>query len=153
LALTGGLISLEDLKLRQINHALVISIPNVRAGVYASPAMRTDGTSLNPLALPEGAHLRLEPSLDLAALHLPPLTLLIAEAAQRYGIFVAAKSSNVAFYAQDPVSTGANPFEGPQGYFAGMRPTELLASFPWSHLQLLRSTLHQAHELSIDSVR
>ena len=59
LSIVGGLITLEDLELGQIDHALLMSIPEVRAGVYASPAQRTDGKSTNPLSLPEGAHLRL----------------------------------------------------------------------------------------------
>jgi hypothetical protein len=142
LSLAGGLISLEDLELGQINHALIIAIPNVRAGVYSSPARNDDGTSTNPLSLPEGAHLRLDPSLNLATLHLPRPTLMIAEAAQRYGIYVAAKGVNIAFFGQDPSSTGTNPYTGPDGYFAGKTAPQLLASFPWNHLQLLKMELH-----------
>ncbi len=70
---------------------------------------RTDGTSQSPLSLPEGAHLRLDPTLNLAALHLPRLTRMIAEAAQRYGIFVRDRTANIAFYAQDPIALGAIP--------------------------------------------
>jgi len=142
LSIAGGLITLEDLELGQINHALAIAIPNARAGEYASPAQRTDGYSTEPLSLPEGAHLRLDPNLDLASLHLPRLTLMIAEAAQRYGIFVRDKAANVAFVAQDPTPTGTNPYTGPHGYFEGKSPAQLLASFPWSHLQLLKMELH-----------
>ena len=138
----GGLLFLEDFKLGQINHALRMAIPEVRTGVYASPAQRTDGKSTNPLSLPEGAHLRLDPTLNLAALHLPPVTLMLAEAAQRYGIFVTDYAPNVTFYAQDPLPTGTNPYAGPTGYFEGKSPRELLASFPWSHLQVLNLTLH-----------
>ncbi len=72
LSIVGGLITLEDLKRGQIDHALALGIPNVRAGVYASPAERTDGKDPSRLSLPEGAHLRLDPSLNLASLHLPP---------------------------------------------------------------------------------
>ena len=97
LSIAGGLITLEDLEKGQINHALAIAIPNARGGVYASPAQRTDGYSTEPLSLPEGAHLRLDPNLDLASLHLPRLTLMIAEAAQRYGIVVRDSAANVAF--------------------------------------------------------
>jgi len=141
LSIAGGLITLEDLELGQINHALAISVPEPRAGVYAAPAHRTDGFSTNPLSLPEGAHLRLDPSLDLAALHLPRLTLMMAEAAQRYGIFVRDKSANVAFYAQDPIPTGTEPYTGAHGYFEG-HLRQLMAAFPWSHLQLLEMELH-----------
>jgi hypothetical protein len=142
LSLVGGLISLEDLERGQINHALEIAIPHVRAGVFASPAQRTDGKSGSSLSLPEGARLRLDPSLNLAALHLPRLTLMIAEAAQRYGIFVTDGSSDVEFYAQDPTPTGTNPYPGPSGYFEGKHPNQLLASFPWNHLELLKMELH-----------
>jgi hypothetical protein len=138
----GGLISLEDLAQGRINHALGIAIPSVRAGVYASPARRTDGKSTNPLALPEGAHLRLDPNLDLAALHLPRVTLMIAEAAQRYGLFVRDYAPDVTFYAQDPTPTGTDPYSGASGYFEGKSPRELLESFPWSHLEVLKMELH-----------
>jgi hypothetical protein len=140
----GGLISLEDLELGQINHAVAIAIPNVRAGVYASPAQRTDGKSSDPLSLPEGAHLRLNPKLNLAALHLPRVTLMIAQAAQRYGLLVRDYAPNVTIYAQDPTPTGTNPYAGAGGYFEGKNPRELLASFPWKELQLLKMQLHAA---------
>ena len=142
LSLAGGLITFEDLERGQINHALAIAVPNVRAGVYASPAQRTDGKSTELLSLPEGAHLRLDPRLDLAALNLPRLTLMMAEAAQRYGIVVRDKASNVTFYAQDPIPTGTEPYAGPDGYFEGRYPSQLLASFPWSGLQVLKMDLH-----------
>ena len=143
LSLVGGLITLEDLEDGEINHALALVIPNVRAGVYALPAHRSDGLSTDPLSLPEGAHLRLDPNLDLAALHLPRFTLMLAEAAQRYGIIVRSQGANVAFYSQDPTPTGTEPYTGPNGYFDGQRPNTLLASFPWSHLQLLKMTFHR----------
>ncbi|MGH2853600.1 MAG: hypothetical protein ACRDLF_05345 [Solirubrobacteraceae bacterium] len=142
LSLVGGLISLEDFQMGEINHALSMSLPEIRAGVYASPAQRSDGRSLDPLSLPEGAHLRLDPTLDLAALHLPRLTLMIAKAAQRYGIIVKDGSQNVTFDAQDPTPTGTDPYSGLGGYFEGESPRELLAVFPWSHLQLLKMELH-----------
>lgn len=143
LSLVGGLISLEDLQLGQINHALDMAIPNVRGGAYSLPAQRDDGKSIDPFALPEGAHLRLNPNLNLASLHLPPLTLMLARAAQRYGIMVSDWSSVVEFYAQDPTPTGTEPYKGSQGYFEGKYPNQLLASFPWSQLELLKLELHK----------
>jgi hypothetical protein len=144
LPIAGGLITLEDLERGVINHALAISVPNVREGQWAYPAQRTDGTTTGPTSLPEGAHLRLDPSLDLAALHLPHLILMMAQAAQRYGIFVRDRASNIAFYGQDPVPTGTDPYEGPHGYFENKWPEQLLAAFPWSHLQVLKMELHSA---------
>jgi hypothetical protein len=144
LPIAGGLITFEDLERGVINHALAIAVPNVREGEYSSPAQRTDGASTGPTTLPEGAHLRLEPGLNLAALHLPPFTLMLAKAAQRYGIFVRDRSSNVAFYGQDPIPLGTEPYTGSKGYFEGKSSEQLLASFPWSHLQLLKMELHRA---------
>ncbi|HEX4482988.1 MAG TPA: hypothetical protein VH081_04320 [Solirubrobacteraceae bacterium] len=143
LSIAGGLITLEDLEHGEINHALAVSLPDVRASVYATPARRTDGILASAAALPEGARLRLDPNLNLASLHLPKLTLMIARAAQRYGIIVRDRASHVTFYAQDPTPTGSNPYAGPGGYFERRTPTQLLSSFPWSDLELLRMELHE----------
>lgn len=142
LSIAGGLITLEDLERGRIDHALSMSVPNVRAGVYSSPAQRGDGKSADPLALPEGAHLRIDPDLDLGRLHLPGVTLMLAEAAQRYGIFVRDGARSVTFQAQDPTPTGSDPYRGPDGFWEGSYPRAILAAFPWSHLQLLQMDLH-----------
>jgi hypothetical protein len=143
LSLAGGLITLEDLEHGKIEHALAIGIPDVRAGVYSLPAQRTDGRSSDPLTLPEGARLRIDPNLDLATLNLPPLALMIARAAQEYGVIVRSIGSHVIFYGQTPPS-GSNPYTGKAGYFEGRDPAELLGSFPWEHLQLLQMSLRPA---------
>lgn len=139
----GGLITLQDLASGQIDHAIAIAIPNVRAGVYSSPARRTDGRSESPLDLPEGARLRLDPTLDLTALHLPRLALIIARAAQRFGLIIRDYAPVLTLYAQDPTPTGTNPYAGPDGYFENQTPAELLAGFPWNHLRLLPMHLHE----------
>ena len=145
LSIAGGLITLRDLQQGMINHALAIAIPHVRAGVYSLPARRTDGKSTNPVALPEGAHLRLDPNFDLSSISMPPITRMIAEAAQHYGIFVRDGAGVAHFFAQDPVTLGSDPYTGPEGYFEGKYPGQLLASFPWSHLQLLQMNLRNYH--------
>ena len=140
LALAAGVMTIEQLHAGVINHALAIALPQVRAGVFASPARRTDGNTNDPLALPEGAHLRLDPHLNLASLSMPPLVREMALAAQRYGIVVRDVSGNVAFIAQDPKGTGSDPYTN--GFYEGKYPSQLLASFPWSHLQVLKMELH-----------
>jgi hypothetical protein len=72
LPLVAGTMLLRELARGRIDHALAISIPQPRARAFAWPAQRTDGLSLDPHALPEGAHLRLDPNLDLDRLDLPP---------------------------------------------------------------------------------
>jgi hypothetical protein len=149
LALAGGLVTLEDLEYGKINHALAIAVPNVRAGVYASPAKRTDGYASNPLSLPMGAHLRLDPKLDIASLHLPRLTRMLAEAAQRYGMFIRSSALSggiVTLYGEDPTRLEHDPYVGPHGYFEGLSSVEVLAGFPWSRLQLLKMELHGRKE-------
>lgn len=143
LSIAGGLITLEDLQRGRIDHALALAIPNVRADYYTYPAQRTDGTSSSPLSLPEGAHLRLDPSLDLAALRLPRMTMMLAEAAQRYGIVVRDRAKVTHFFAEDPGPTGANPYLGAGGHFEGWSPGQLLSQFPWDRLQLLKMELRR----------
>jgi hypothetical protein len=142
LPLAAGLITIADLRAGAIDHALSIALPAPRAGVYARPAERSDGTG-GPDTIPEGARLRLDPKLDLSSLDLPPLTRMIAEAAQRYGIVVRDQTHNgISFYAEDPTQYGGNKlYYGPHGFFDGMTPLQLLARFPWDHLQLLKLQL------------
>ena len=142
LSIAGGLITFADLRAGHINHALALAVPRVRQGVFSSPARRTDGTSTSAVTLPEGAHLRLDPNLDLTALGLPPLTLMIARAAKHYGIFVRDRAGVAHFFAQDPSTLSGNPYLGEDGYFEGSSPGDLLANFPWSHLQVLPMKLH-----------
>jgi hypothetical protein len=138
----GGLITLEDLEKGKIEHALAMAVPNARAGQWASPAHRADGTSTEPTSLPEGAHLRLDPHLDLESLHLGHFVYMLAEAAQRYGIVIRDRSPNIVLYAQDPTPTATNPYTAPSGYFEGKCACKLLTTFPWSDLQVLKMTLH-----------
>jgi hypothetical protein len=137
LSIAGGLITLEDLDSGLINHALAMAAPELRQGAFAFPAQRSDGESPSESALPEGAHLRLDPRLDLGKLDLPPLTLAIARAAQRYGIVVRDQAPVVKFFSQPPLPGTENPYLGSDGYFEGRYPGELLADFPWRHLQVL----------------
>jgi hypothetical protein len=139
LSIVGGVITLEDLRAGRIEHALALSLPGIQKAEFAAPAVRTDGTSPSSLALQEGAHLRLKPSLDLESLNLPPLTLELARAAQTYGIFVRDCAHNITFYAQDPIPTGTEPYKGLGGFFEGQYPARLLAFFPWKDLQVLKA--------------
>jgi hypothetical protein len=142
LALLGGTIRLSDLQAGHIDHALAISIPQARKGVVAWPAQRTDGNLSSPVAIPEGTRFRLDPTLNLNALHLPPVTRMIAVAAQRYGLFVRDQSGAVVFYGEQPTQSGPNPYSGPNGVFGGLDPKRLTAAFPWSHLEVVSAPLH-----------
>ncbi len=140
LPLLGGLITIRELQRGVIPHALAMGIPHVRAGVYTPPAQRTDGRTKSHTAIPEGARLRLNPALDLDQLNMPPAVRAIARAAQDYGIYVRDVSGAVAFYGQDPTPTGADPYPL---LFGGRPAYEILRSFPWAHLQVLRMDLRR----------
>jgi hypothetical protein len=137
LPLVGGLITLADLRRGRIDHALAMAIPYTRASVWSLPAQRTDGYIHDVNAIPEGARFRLDPRLNVDALHLPRFTAMLAKAAQRYGILLRDKSAVVSFYAQDPSPTGTNPWT------AALTPSkaEIMHAFPWDHLQVMRTEL------------
>ena len=109
LPVIGGTMLLDELKRGRIDHALAINLPAPRAGVFAWPAQRTDGTG-PPTALPEGARLRLDPALDVSSLHLPKLTRMIALAAQRYGLVVRDQTHHgISLFGEVPTQAAAQP--------------------------------------------
>jgi hypothetical protein len=135
----AGTMLVSELQSGTIPHALAIAIPFARTGVFTWPAQRTDGTSTAPTSIPEGARFRLDPALNLDALDLPPMTRMMAQAVQRYGMIVRDQTSHaVAFYAEDPTPTGSNPYDA---LFGSRYPIDLLESFPWEALQLLKMDL------------
>lgn len=142
LPVIAGTITIAELRGGEIDHALALNIPDACAGEFSWPAQRTDGDLTAPDCLPEGAHLRLDPDLDLSALSLPPITRMLARAAQRYGMIVRDRTHHATgFFAEDPTPTGTNPYAGPHGLFGGLAPWQFLPRFPWDDVQLLRMTL------------
>jgi hypothetical protein len=138
LALLGGLIRIHELEQGRIDHAIGLAIPQPKGGEFVPPATRTDGR--NPAApIPEGTRFRLDPSLDLKALHLPAVTLAIAEAAQRHGLIVRDTAGSVVVYGEDPTPTGSNPYPR---LFGGLTPRQLMQRFPWQRLQVVRPPPH-----------
>jgi len=164
LPLVAGTMTLAELRSGHIDHALAITIPYPRAGVAAWPAQRSDGTG-SAAELPEGAHLRLNPRLDIAAMHLPKIVEMIALAAQRYGIIVRDQShEDIGFFAEDPTQYGAKPYTAsdpyygvmrdangtpdpvhgrpdPHALFDGMWPSAFFTYFPWRSLEVLKMSL------------
>jgi hypothetical protein len=144
-------ITLQDIAQGHIDHAVAIALPYPRAGVFTWPAQRTDGTGSDANAIPEGAQLRVDPSLDLAALHLPRLTMMIAQAAQKYGMIVRDQTHYaIGLFAENPIPLGTNPYytksgtPNPSGPFSGHWPDTLLSSFPWSSLKVLKMNLQSS---------
>ncbi len=65
LPLFAGLITPEEIRDGEINHALAISVPGAATRRYVQPASRTDGTGL-VTSIPEGARMRLKPGAEKA---------------------------------------------------------------------------------------
>ena len=140
--IVAGAMTYNDLKAGQIDHALAMVYPNVRRRTFVSPALRDDGWSTDPDSLPEGTRLRLDPRLNLAKLKMAPLTRMIAIAAQRYGIIIRDQAGVMSFIQQDPTSDPSFLALGPK-LTGGLYASQLLASFPWSHLQVMKMDIHQ----------
>lgn len=142
---TGGLMRIAELQAGRIDHALQLAVPDTEAGAWVWPAQRTDGGDTSPDAIPEGAHFRLDPTLDLNSLDMPPFTRMMAEAAQRYGLIVNDRTlSVVTFRAEDPspLMRAGQPNPYPPMWTdpetgKALIPWQLLAAFPWADLQLL----------------
>ena len=98
---------IDELKAGVIPHALAINIPWAKPNTYSWPAQRTDGRSTDANAIPEGARFRLDPNLDIDALNLPPMTRMMAKAAQRYGMIVRDQTGHaISFFAEKPRRAG-----------------------------------------------
>jgi hypothetical protein len=138
LPVIGGTMLIDELKRGRFDHALAINLPAPRAGTFSWPAQRSDGNG-PPTALPEGARLRLDPTLNLDELNLPRLTRMIAEAAQRYGLVVRDQTGHaISLFGEDPSRKKRNPYER---FYLGRTPLELLTNFPWDRLQVLEMHL------------
>jgi hypothetical protein len=139
LPLLGGLVTGADLQRGYINHALAIGVVEAARAVWSWPAQRTDGGTFTSgiTPIPEGTRFRLDPTLNIASLNLPPIDRMLAQAAQTYGIVIRDKGGAVVFYGQDPKSLPNNPWPAA---FGNQWPNKVLARFPWSHLQALLTT-------------
>jgi hypothetical protein len=140
--LAAGMITKADIDRGEIDHALSIGLDNsgadalLRAGAFAFPAQRSDGLSTAADSIPEGAHLVLDPGLDIGALGLSPIVKMLAEAAQRYGMIVHDGSLGTVIYAEDPtpyIARGEPNFYTP---WIGQNTTRTLARFPWKDLEV-----------------
>ena len=135
MSMIGGVITNQDLQSGRINHGLAIAITSAAAHRWMWPAQRSDGYSTDPAALPEGAHLRLSPTVHVARLHVPPLVKMLAWAAQRYGLVVRDQTGwSDVFYAEPPDPRHPNLVPS---LLDGSSLESALAAFPWAKLQVL----------------
>jgi hypothetical protein len=106
----AGLIRPWEIAQGHIDHAIAFAYPGPAAGRCAYPASKTDGASTTSTAIPEGARLQLDPTLDSAdfdRLGLNRTARIIAQALQRYGMIVIDRSGRPKLYAENLT---ANPY-------------------------------------------
>jgi hypothetical protein len=147
----AGVMTLDELYAGHIDHAINFTLRDVRKGVWSWPAQATDGRNAGSQYIPQGAHFRFDPNLDLDSLDLPPMTRMIAEAVQKYGMILENSSGGIVFRADDPKPLGIDPYYGPnrqpgdpEDLFSKW-PVDLMRAFPWEHLQLLKMDLRDAN--------
>jgi len=129
----AGIVTADELRRGVINHALVFAYPQTKSGGPVAPATKSDGTSGGGNALPEGARLRLDPSLNLKSLGLNKYELTIATAMQKYGMILGDTSGGFTIYAQHPQSA--------PGAFTGLLPDDTwvdLTKIPTEKLQVMK---------------
>jgi hypothetical protein len=134
LPLIGGLMRRDELSASKIDHALAISVWDVRKDVVRWPAQRTDGTTTTSASIPEGTRFRFPASLNLDAISMPAATRAMAKAVQRYGMIVRDRAYCVCFYAEDTTQWGASPYGSIFGT-PWLDGNNALRGFPWSKLQ------------------
>ncbi|MGD9989901.1 hypothetical protein [Pseudonocardia sp.] len=129
----AGIVTADELRRGVINHALVFAYPQTKSGGPVAPATKSDGTSGGGNALPEGARMRLDPSLNLKSLGLNKYELTIATAMQKYGMILGDTSGGFTIYAQHPQSA--------PGAFTGLLPDDTwvdLTKIPTEKLQVMK---------------
>ncbi len=149
----AGIPLISEMKAGHIDHAVgfLLSRSLICAPIYnAWPAQRNDGGSTAANCIPEGTRLRLDPSLDLSTLNLSPLALMVAKAAQKYGMILHdGGSTTPTLQLEDPNKYPTNPYAGPTGLFGGMSSSQAFANFPWSDMQVLSQSLRRySHRLT-----
>ncbi|MFV8165921.1 carbohydrate-binding domain-containing protein [Mycobacterium sp. 134] len=136
----GGVIQIAEIAAGTIPHALAIQIDNTCAGVFRAPAIKTDGSSTRSDCIPEGARVRLDPTVDLGSLRLAPAVLAVARALQVYGAYVVDTGGSPlsVSFEMDPAATASSI--GSVYQQAGLRwDYDNLPGIPYSRLQVLAS--------------
>ncbi len=87
----GGVIRLREIQAGVIPHALVVASSAACSGYFRYPAAKTDGQDTNANCIPEGARIRLNPSINVSSL--PYGQQVVAKALQTYGAYVVDQSS------------------------------------------------------------
>ncbi|MFI7544851.1 hypothetical protein [Actinoplanes sp. NPDC049599] len=137
----AGMIWPAELRSGRIDHALIFAYPYTRSGGPVNPATASDGKSTLAAAMPQGARVQLDPALDLSTLRLTAYERTIAQALQRYGMYLGDTGGALALYAVSPQSFATNPY-------AGLLPDDphvFLNKIPVNRFRVLKTGLQKPH--------
>jgi hypothetical protein len=145
MSLTAGVVQIAELQQGRIDHAVQMNVGHARKGSWAFPAQWTDGVDIAVNSIPEGAHFRFDPAVDLTTLGLTPGLLTIATAMQKYGAIVLDQTGGTVAVALE----GDSEFKAQEGFTIYHDPEWTnfwLKPFPWQHLQLLPMDLRTTQD-------
>jgi hypothetical protein len=121
----------DEVELGTIDHVLKIAV-HTAAPSHVFPMVGSDGIATDPAAPPEGARIRIEPSLDLDELDLSPAALIVARALQTYGAVVGDQSGgSVALKVENTVA------EGQGQRWTGVLAADSLSAIPLDAYQVV----------------
>ena len=111
-SLAAGLVWPHELDAGRIEHALVVGYSFVKSGDPWLPATASDGAFDDPGAIPMGARLQLDPTIDVDTLGLPPHEATIARALQEFGMLVGDSAGGIGLSVVHPYSFAGDPYDG-----------------------------------------
>jgi hypothetical protein len=125
-------VRLEEVQWGSIDHVLKVAV-NPASTDHVFPMVGSDGASTHPSAPPEGARLRIKPTIELEALGLSPPALVVARALQRYGAVIGDQSGgSVNLKVENTVAEGL-------GYlWRGVLSSDSLSAIPLDAYEVIR---------------
>jgi hypothetical protein len=130
----GGVVRPEEIQQGHIDHALVLTAALTRSGYIACPATHTDGVSPDPGAIPEGAHIQLDPAFNVDAQAWPQWEKVTAHALQTYGAYVLDTGGSIAMFGESNLNGGL------AWSSLGVPNGPSLSSLPWGSFRVLQLT-------------
>ena len=134
----AGLVRPWEIQQGRIEHVLAFGYTEPAEGKCVFPASKTDGVSRLPFAIPEGAHLQLDPSLtekDFEQMGLDRTGRIIARALQEYGMILVDHSGSFKIYLEDLAN---NPYAKQKWTDPELNlSTETLSSIPYTSFRVL----------------
>jgi hypothetical protein len=136
-----GQVTVQELNSGIIRHVIGIALVDAeKSTIFSWPANRSDGNNPDGAAnrIPEGLRFRLDPAVNVDALHIHPVAKMIAKAAQTYGFVVWDKAGAISLRFENPkVYTIAGKPDPYVAIWNGTPTYAVLNGIPWDRLQFL----------------